>query len=79
MRRQRIALTPDAHWMFDAGLWTAIPAGDDFLIQVATYRFSESSPHSRLLASFHQQPLLFHEHARLRPDPKLFEWHRISD
>ncbi|MEI6605662.1 MAG: HNH endonuclease [Verrucomicrobiota bacterium] len=71
-----LALTPDAHSMFDAGLWTAIPQGDCFLIQVAGWRFKESSPHGRLLADFHQQPLYFHEHARLRPDPAHFDWHR---
>lgn len=74
--RNGLALTPDAHWMFDAGLWTAIPKGDDLLVQVAIGRFSESSPHGRLLSQFHQQPLLFHDHARLRPDAKHFEWHR---
>jgi putative restriction endonuclease len=74
--RNGLALTPDAHWMFDAGLWTAIPKGDQFLVHVASGRFSESSPHGRLLSGFHQQPLHFHEHAILRPDPKHFEWHR---
>ncbi len=74
--RNGLALTPDAHWMFDAGLWTAVPNGDDFFIQVAIGRFSESSPHGRLLANFHQNPLHFHDHAHLRPDPKNFEWYR---
>jgi putative restriction endonuclease len=27
--RNGLAPTPDAHWMFDAGLWTAVPNGDD--------------------------------------------------
>ena len=71
-----LALTPDAHWMFDAGLWTAIPAGDDFFVQVAFGRFSESSPHGCILADFHQRPLHFHGDARLRPDPRHLEWHR---
>jgi len=74
--RNGLALTPDAHWMFDAGLWTAIPQGDDLLIHVAIGRFSESSPHGRLLSGFHRQPLSFHVDARLRPDAKHFEWHR---
>jgi len=74
--RNGLALTPDAHWMFDAGLWTAIPEGDHFRIQVAIGRFSETSPHGRLLAQFHGQSLSFHDHARLRPDFKHFEWHR---
>ena len=74
--RNGLALTPDAHWMFDQGLWTAIPKGDDFLIHVAIGRFSESSPHGHTLARFHGKPLHFHDHARLRPDQMHFEWHR---
>ena len=74
--RNGLALTPDAHWMFDAGLWTVIPKGDDLLIHVAIGRFTESSPHGRLLSRFHGQPLSFHENARLKPDAKHFEWHR---
>jgi putative restriction endonuclease len=74
--RNGLALTPDAHWMFDAGLWTVIPKGDDLLIHVAIGRFTESSPHGRLLSGFHGLPLSFHVDARLRPDAKHFEWHR---
>lgn len=73
-----LPLTPDAHWMFDAGLWTVIPKGDDLLIHVAVGRFSESSPHGRLLSLFHAQPLHFHDHARLRPDPAHLAWHRTA-
>ncbi len=74
--RNGLALTPDAHWMFDAGLWTAVPKGDDLFVQVAINRFTESSPHGRMLACFNGQPLHFHDHARLRPDKMHFEWHR---
>jgi putative restriction endonuclease len=73
--RNGLALTPDAHWMFDAGLWTAIPKGKDFIIKVALGRFSETSPHGRLLSQFQEQPLYFHDHSRLRPDPSHFAWH----
>ncbi|MGB6223040.1 HNH endonuclease [Haloferula sp.] len=74
--RNGLALTPDAHWMFDAGLWTVVPNGDDLLVQIALGRYTESSPHGKLLAQFHNQPLNFQLQARLRPDPKHFEWHR---
>ena len=74
--RNGLALTPDAHWMFDAGLWTAFPADDSLLIHVGIGRFEESSPHGRLLTLFHNKPLHFHKDARLRPDPRHFEWHR---
>jgi putative restriction endonuclease len=73
--RNGLALTPDAHWMFDAGLWTVIPKGDDLLIHVAAGRFSESSPHGHSLSQFHKQPLKFHAHARLKPAHEHFTWH----
>ena len=76
--RNGLALTPDAHWMFDAGLWTVIPKGDDLLVHVSHGRFSESSPHGRLLTAFDGQPLHFHDHARLRPDPAHLAWHRTA-
>ncbi len=74
--RNGLALTPDAHWMFDVGLWTVIPKGDDLLIHVATGRFSEASPHGRLLSGFHELPLHFHSRARLRPAAEHFVWHQ---
>jgi putative restriction endonuclease len=76
--RNGLALTPDAHWMFDAGLWTVIPKGDDLLIRVATGKFTESSPHGRTLAAFDAKPLQFHKCARLRPDPDHLAWHRTK-
>ena len=71
-----IALTPDAHWMFDKGLWTAMPNGDDFIIHVELGRFNESSPHGELLARHHGRPLHFHADARQRPDNEYLKWHR---
>lgn len=74
--RNGLALTPDAHWMFDQGLWTAAPEGDGFLIRVATERFRESSPEGRRLAGFHGRRLYFHAEARLRPLAEHLGWHR---
>jgi len=71
-----LALTPDAHWMFDSGLWTVTPKGNDLLVHVATGRFSESSPHGRTISAFNGQPLHFHDHARLRPDVLHLAWHQ---
>ncbi|MCC5841823.1 MAG: hypothetical protein JJT96_17040 [Opitutales bacterium] len=48
---------------------------DLFIIRVALGRFTESSPHGRLLATFHHRPLHFHEHARLRPAAEPLQWH----
>ncbi len=74
--RNGLALTPDAHWLFDAGLWTALPHGDGFRIHVAHGRFLESSPHGDRLARHHGRPLHFHDGARLRPAAEHLQWHR---
>lgn len=74
--RNGLALTPDAHWMFDQGLWTAEPKGDRFLIHVAQGRFTESSPQGRSLAAMDRKPLHFHEHARIRPSAEHLDWHK---
>jgi len=34
----------NAHWMFEIGLWTPIPTGQDFIVHVGVDRFSEWSP-----------------------------------
>jgi putative restriction endonuclease len=73
--RNGLALTPDAHWMFDQGLWTAVPKGDDFLVHVAKERFTETIPHPQSLAAHHGKPLSFHKNARLRPALEHFRWH----
>lgn len=71
-----LALTPDAHWMFDAGLWTAVPASGSFRIKVAIGRFKETANHVRALTAFHGQPLYLHPEAKLRPSHDHLEWHR---
>ena len=74
--RNGLALTPDAHWMFDRGLWTAEPCGDEFIVIIAKGHFKESSPYGRTLCNHHEKPLFFPEDTILRPDPKHFAWHR---
>jgi putative restriction endonuclease len=71
-----LALTPDAHWMFDKGLWTIIPNGDVLLIHVARDRFTESSPEGETLARYHGRPLHLHSMANLRPMLEHLQWHR---
>lgn len=73
--RNGLALTPDAHWMFDQGLWTATPKGNDLIVRIAKTRFTESSPHGQSLASHHGQALRFHSEARLRPSAEHLAWH----
>lgn len=71
-----LALTPTAHELFDAGLWTI---NDDLTIQVAKSAFAETrlpaSPHF-LLADLHGRPLHFAPASTLRPDPAYLAWHR---
>jgi putative restriction endonuclease len=71
-----LALTPTAHDLFDAGLWTV----DDHLrIRVAQSDIAESilpgGSHFKL-SDLHGHPLSFAPQATLRPDPKHLAWHR---
>ena len=68
-----LALTPDAHWLFDNGLWTVRPAGDALLVEVKHDAFAETGG-DRLQAK-HGQPLHFHPSASLRPAVEFLRWH----
>jgi putative restriction endonuclease len=76
--RNGLALTPDAHWMFDAGLWTAVLRGDDFLVRVAKGRFQEGSVDGRTLFGRDGAALVFDPRARLRPGVEFLGWHGRS-
>ena len=71
-----LALTPTAHDLFDAGLWTV---DDNLRIQVAHSDISESilpgGSHFKL-SDLHGRPLSFAPQATLRPDPAHLTWHR---
>jgi putative restriction endonuclease len=71
-----LALTPTAHALFDALLWTIT---DDLRIQVAQSQISESilpgGSHFRL-ADLHGKRLQFAPAATLRPNPTHLAWHR---
>ena len=71
--RNGLALTPDAHWSFDEGLWTI---DDDLRIVVAHDQFADCSPDGASLKHRHGRPLHFSHDARLRPEPQYLEWHR---
>lgn len=71
--RNGLALTPDAHWSFDEGLWTI---DDDLCIIVARDSFADWSPEGASLMQRHGRPLFFDKNSRLRPDPQYFTWHR---
>jgi putative restriction endonuclease len=71
-----LALTPTAHDLFDAGLWTI---DDNLRIQVAKSDIAESilpgGSHFKL-ADLHGRALSFAPQAKLRPDPAHLAWHR---
>ena len=71
-----LALTPTAHDLFDAGLWTI---DDNLRIQVAKSDIAESilpgGSHFEL-SDLHDRPLSFAPQATLRPDPAHLAWHR---
>jgi putative restriction endonuclease len=71
-----LALTPTAHDLFDAGLWTV---DDRLRISVAQSDIAESilpgGSHFKL-SDLHGRPLSFAPQASLRPDPRHLAWHR---
>ena len=71
--RNGLALTPDAHWSFDEGLWTI---DDDLRVVVARDHFADWGPEGTSLKQRHGRPLCFDKNSRLRPDPQYFTWHR---
>ena len=72
--RNGIALSKNAHWTFDQGLWTI---ADDYRIIVAVGHFAEAGPNEdNLLASCHGRRLHLPEDKTLWPDPIHLAWHR---
>lgn len=73
-----LALTPTAHELFDAGLWTI---SNDLRVIVPQNRFTESislgGNHFRLIDR-HGQKLCIDPRAKLKPAKEFLEWHRNS-
>jgi putative restriction endonuclease len=70
-----LALTRDAHWMFDEGLWT-VDARHRIL--VAREVFTEWGPDARWLKSRHGKELHFLDGVALRPATQHLAWHRTN-
>jgi putative restriction endonuclease len=68
-----LALSRDAHWMFDRGLWTI---SETNRIIVADEIFKEWGPESEWLKVRHNQQPIYQKDAHLRPSPKHLNWHR---
>lgn len=71
--RNGLALSKNAHWMFDQGLWAI---KDDGTVLVAHSQFAEHHPHGKGLAEFEGQPILRPTDPALWPDPVYLAWHR---
>ncbi len=71
--RNGLALSKNAHWLFDAGLWSI---DDDYHVIVASDHFSEDSPDQKPLGDYNGQPLRLPDDKRIWPDPRHLRWHR---
>lgn len=68
-----LALSRDAHWMFDRGLWTI---SEKNRVLVADEIFEEWGPEAEWLKARHQQAPIFKDSSRLRPAEQHLAWHR---
>jgi putative restriction endonuclease len=68
-----LALSKNAHWMFDEGLWSLT---DDLRILVAENAFTDWSPDGTSLRDFQGRSLFFRDGCTLRPARNYVAWHR---
>ena len=68
-----IALSKNAHWQFDQGLWTI---SDDYRVVVSVGTFAEDCPSGRSLTECHGDPLRLPVDKSLWPDLRHLAWHR---
>lgn len=68
-----LALSKNAHWLFDNGLWTL---DDDFRILVASGCFSEASPDQKALGEYQGQEIRLPRDRNFWPRPAYLRWHR---
>jgi putative restriction endonuclease len=71
--RNGVALCKNAHWLFDAGVWSI---DQEYRIVVASACFSESSPDQKPLSAYHGLQLRLPADQRMWPDPRHLAWHR---
>jgi len=70
-----LALSRDAHWMFDEGLWTVT---DSHRVRVAREIFTEWGPEAAWLKARDDKPLTFLDGVDLRPAGEHLAWHRAN-
>jgi putative restriction endonuclease len=72
--RNGLALSKNAHWLFDNGLWTL---SDDYRVLVATGQFAEDGPNEGfLLRTYHGQRVRLPKKPEAWPNPVHLAWHR---
>jgi putative restriction endonuclease len=70
-----IALSKNAHWLFDQGLWTI---SDKHTVVVAEGKFAEHDVNGHGLAERHGKRLFLPEDASIWPNPIHLAWHRAN-
>jgi putative restriction endonuclease len=68
-----LALSKNAHWMFDAGLWSLT---DDYKVIVATARFDEAGDNAYLLKRMDGRQINLPGNRNYWPDKTHLAWHR---
>jgi putative restriction endonuclease len=71
--RNGMALCKNAHWSFDAGLWSL---DDEYRVLVAKGRFDEDAPDQRPLAAYEGKTIRLPSDKLIWPDHKHLAWHR---
>jgi len=71
--RNGLALSKNAHWLFDAGLWSI---DDEYRILVAADRFDEECPDQKPLKDYAGQRIRLPSNELIWPDRKHLAWHR---
>jgi putative restriction endonuclease len=71
--RNGMALSKNAHWLFDNGLWTLT---DAYRVITAEGHFDEAGTTHRLLRECHGQKILLPGDPNLWPNPVHIAWHR---
>lgn len=68
-----IALSKNAHWLFDNGLWSL---RDDFTVLVAERHFAEAGESALLLSGMKDRKITLPANPSHWPEQKHLEWHR---
>jgi putative restriction endonuclease len=71
--RNGLALTKNAHWLFDNGLWAL---SDDYRVVVAQSNFAEGGPEEHLLARYSGRKIQLPQAQTLWPSLLHIAWHR---